>query len=101
MSVAAAKDSTGPAGNKTTTINLRAPEKTKELIDAAAEVVGKSRTEFMLECARKHALDVLLDQRLFRLEPEKFEKFVEILDNPPPANEELKALMRKQPLWEK
>ncbi len=46
---------------RTTIINLRVPRVTRELIDTAAEVVGKSRTEFMLESARQHAIDVLLD----------------------------------------
>jgi uncharacterized protein (DUF1778 family) len=85
----------------TTTINLRVPEKTRELIDTAAAVVGKSRTEFMLESARKHAIDVLLDQRLFVLDPEHYDAFIHALDAPPRAGPELRALMKKRPLWEK
>lgn len=84
----------------TTTINLRVPKKTRELIDTAAAAVGKSRTEFMLESARRHATDVLLDQRLFVLDPEQYDAFVRVLDTPPPAGPHLKALMKKRPLWE-
>jgi uncharacterized protein (DUF1778 family) len=81
-------------------VNLRIEPRTRELIDAAAEVVGKSRTEFMIDSARRDAIDVLLDQRLFRLDPEQFDAFVAALDNPPPAGPELKALMARRPLWE-
>ena len=51
-------------------INLRAPVKVKELIDRAADIVGKTRTEFMLDSARRYAEDVLLDQSLFQLDEE-------------------------------
>jgi uncharacterized protein (DUF1778 family) len=86
---------------ETGTINLRIPEKTRELIDTAAAVVGKSRTEFMLDSARQRAIDVVLDQRLFVLDPEQYDAFERALDNPPPAGAKLKALMKKKPLWEK
>src|SRR5688572_19467144 len=43
--------------DRTTTINLRVPPRTRDLIDAAAAAMGKSRTEFMLDVARQHAVD--------------------------------------------
>ena len=51
-------------------IHIRAPKKTRELIETAASIVGKTLSEFTLESARQHAIDVLLDQRLFVLELE-------------------------------
>ena len=81
------------------TIHIRAPKQTKELIESAASVVGKSRSEFILDSARKHAVDVLLDQRLFVLDPDQYDSFVTALDNPPPAGPKLKALMKRQPRW--
>ena len=50
------------------TINLRLSEKVRDLIDTAASVSGTTRTEFVLESARRRAIDVMLDQRLFALE---------------------------------
>ena len=47
------------------TINLRADQAKRALIDRAAEKVGKNRSEFMLEAACRQATEVLLDQRLF------------------------------------
>jgi uncharacterized protein (DUF1778 family) len=83
------------------TIHIRAPKKTKELIEAAASSLGKSLSEFTLESARRQAVDILLDQRLFVLESERYAAFVRTLDNPPPAGPKLKALMKRQPLWQK
>jgi uncharacterized protein (DUF1778 family) len=83
------------------TIHIRAPRQTKELIDSAASVVGKSRTEFILDSARKDAIDVLLDQRLFVLDPDQYDAFMKALDNPPPAGARLKALMKRRPRWQK
>ena len=49
-------------------INVRLPTKLRDLIDRAADIVGKTRSDFILESAQKHAIDVLLDQRLFSLD---------------------------------
>lgn len=81
------------------TINLRVEEETRELIDTAAASLGKTRTEFMIESARRHAIDVLLDQRLFALGEPQFDAFVHALDNPPPPGPKLGALMKRRPGW--
>jgi len=83
------------------TIHIRAPRQTKELIESAASVVGKSRSEFILDSARKHAIDILLDQRLFVLNSDQYDTFMKALDNPPPAGPKLKALMKRRPRWQK
>ena len=86
---------------RTTTINLRVTQLTRQLIDTAAAVLGKSRTEFMLESARQHAMDVLLDQRLFVLNAEQHDAFMHALDNPPLPNAALKKLLSSKSPWEK
>lgn len=82
-------------------INLRMDGVTRQLIDDAAALQGKTRTEFMVESARQQALDVLLDQRLFALEPERHDAFMAALDNPPVPGPKLKALLRRVPAWQK
>lgn len=82
-------------------INLRIETGTRRLIDDAAAVLGKTRTEFMVESARRQAVDVLLDQRLFVLDPDRYETFVQALDNPPAPGPKLKALLRRVPAWRK
>jgi len=82
-------------------INLRIEAQTRQLIDEAAAVLGKTRTEFMIESARRLAIDVLLDQRLFALDPERYDAFARALDNPPAPGPKLRALFRRSPAWER
>ena len=90
----------GPAENRGS-INLRIAAETRQLIDHAAAVLGKTRTEFMIDSARQQAIDVLLDQRLFSLDSDQFDAFVEVLDNPPPPGPKLRTLMRRIPAWQR
>jgi uncharacterized protein (DUF1778 family) len=82
-------------------INLRIEANTRQLIDDAAAVLGKTRTEFMIESARRHAIDVLLDQRLFVLNSERYDAFMDALDNPPAPGPKLRSLLRRVPAWRK
>ena len=82
------------------TINLRAPAPLRDLIDRAAAVLGKTRSEFMLECARRGAEDVLLDQTVFHLDRKKFRDFIAILERPPKPSEKLKELLRTKSPWD-
>jgi uncharacterized protein (DUF1778 family) len=86
---------------RTATLHVRAPQSARDLIERAAEASGKTITDFVLDSATQHAVDVLLDQRLFTLDAERFEAFSRALDQPPAPNQKLKALMRKRPLWER
>lgn len=84
-----------------TTINLRIEAETRDLIDDAASVLGKTRTEFMIDTARHHAIDVLLDQRLFVLDDARHAAFVAALDAPSAERPRLSALLGKRPAWER
>lgn len=89
------------AGDTKGSINLRIEAKTRQLIDDAAAVLGKTRTEFMIESARREAIDVLLDQRLFVLDPERYDAFMQALDNAPAPGPKLRSLLRRTPAWQK
>ncbi len=82
-------------------INLRIESATRQLIDDAAAILGKTRTEFMIDSARRQAVDVLLDQRLFALDPERYDTFMNALDNPPEPGPKLRALVRRVPAWKR
>jgi uncharacterized protein (DUF1778 family) len=82
-------------------INLRIEGSTRQLIDDAAAILGKTRTEFMIETARRQAIDVLLDQRLFVLDSKRYDAFVHALDNPPAPGPKLRSLLRRVPAWRK
>lgn len=83
-----------------TSISMRISAQMLSLIDDAAAVAGKSRTEFVLESARRHAVDVLLDQRLFVLDEDQHAAFMRALDDPPAPSARLKQLMRRKAAWE-
>lgn len=82
-------------------INLRIEASTRQLIDEAAATLGKTRTEFMIDSARRQAIEVLLDQRLHVLDPTGYDAFSEALNNPPAPGPKLRSLMRRVPAWHK
>ena len=81
-------------------INLRASQTQKALIDQAAEALGKSRSDFMLEAACREAEAVLLDRRYFALDEEAFAAFMAALDAPPTQNPRLRRLLAAAAPWE-
>jgi uncharacterized protein (DUF1778 family) len=82
------------------TVNLRLQSNSRELIDRAAAAVGKSRTEFMVEAARREAEAVLLDRCFFALDDKSFAAFSKALDRPPADNPRLRRLLRTTAAWE-
>jgi uncharacterized protein (DUF1778 family) len=82
-------------------INLRALPEQRDLIDHAANLVGKNRSDFMLEAACEHAQNVILDQVHFTLDEDKFRQFVDLLDAPPNNNPGLDRLFALKTPWDK
>lgn len=85
--------------DRSDTINLRASRRQKDLIDRAAEALGRSRSDFMLDTACREAETVLLDRRYFSLTDEEFRKFTTMLDRPPKDNPGLRRLFQTKPVW--
>jgi uncharacterized protein (DUF1778 family) len=84
-----------------TVINLRASAVQRALIDEAAQVQGKSRTDFMLEAASEKAQQVLLDRTVFTLDAEHYRRFAKLLDAPIKASKALHRLLTKTAPWER
>lgn len=82
-------------------INIRAKAAQRDLIDQAAERLGRSRSDFMLEAATRKAEDVLLDQTFFALDAEAFAQFQAMLDAPPQPNERLRRFLNEKSPWDK
>ncbi|MCF7696013.1 DUF1778 domain-containing protein [Mycetohabitans rhizoxinica] len=80
-------------------INLRALPEQRDLIDHAASLLGKNRSDFMLEVACERAQAVVLDRVFFHLDADKFQQFVAMLDAPQSANPGLKRLMNIKAPW--
>ena len=80
-------------------INLRALPEQRDLIDQAATLLGKNRSDFMLEVACERAQAILLDQVFFGLDEHKFREFTALLDAPAKPNTGLDRLMAVQAPW--
>ena len=85
---------------KRETLNVRIKAADRNLIDQAAHVLGKSRTDFLLEAARRAAEDALLDRTLFGVSASAYAEFVARLDAPPAPNERLRRTMTTPAPWE-
>lgn len=92
----------GPAtpAPKRETLNLRIRAEDRGLIDRAAELTGKTRTDFILEATRRAAEDALLDRALFVVSAEAHADFLARLDAPPERNLRLQRALQTPPPWE-
>lgn len=88
-----------PAAHRDT-LNLRIKPDDRGLIDRAAKLTGKTKTDFVLEAARRAAEDALLDRTLFVVGPEAFDAFRARLDEPPHPNEKLRRTLQTPAPWE-
>jgi len=80
-------------------INLRALPEQRDLIDHAATLLGKNRSDFMLEAACDKAQAVILDQVFFSLNADQLQQFTAMLDAPPSHNPGLERLMAVTAPW--
>lgn len=79
------------------TLNMRIRPEDRALFDWAQ---GKTRTDFILEAARKAAEDALLDRTLVQVDPDTFQRFHALLDAPPDPGERLKRTMQTRAPWD-
>jgi uncharacterized protein (DUF1778 family) len=81
-------------------INIRAKARQRDLIDQAADRLGRSRSDFMLEAACREAENVLLDQAFFSVDAGTFAKFQELLAHPLPPTDKLRRLLNTKAPWD-
>lgn len=81
-------------------VNLRIRGDIRSLIDEAARVNGKTRSDFMIDAARRAAEDALLDQTLIRVDRKTYHHFLAVLDQPP-NGVGIKRLMKVRKPWVK
>jgi len=94
--------STSPrTGAKRETLNIRIQPKVRSLIDRAAALVGKNRTDFVLDAARHAAENTLLDHTVIVAGSKAYADFLERLDAPPRPNERLRRSLKTPAPWEK
>ena len=85
---------------KRETLNLRIKPEERGLIDRAAKTLGKNRTDFVLDAARRAAEDALLDRSILTVSPKAYAEFLTRLNEAPRPNERLRRTMRTPAPWE-
>ncbi|NKK77656.1 DUF1778 domain-containing protein [Rhizobium leguminosarum] len=81
-------------------LNMRIKCATRDLIDRAVELLGKTRTDFMLEASERRAEEVLRDRVIFTVTPEIHTEYLARLDAPAQPNERLKRTMSTKAPWD-
>ena len=81
-------------------ISMRLPEADIAMIDRAAGLRGRSRTDFVRDAAVRAAEDVLMEHRLIRMSPEGFSEFMAVLAAPAVAVPEIVELAKRPAPWE-
>jgi uncharacterized protein (DUF1778 family) len=89
-----------PQAARRDALNLRIRPQVRELIDRAAELAGKNRTDFVLDAARRAAEETLLDRAVFTLSATAYRQFLARLDAPPKPNKRLRKSMQTTAPWE-
>ena len=77
-------------------VELRASSRQTSVIRQAADATGKTVSAFVLDAAFLEAQRALADRRLFRLDPERWDRFVKALDRPARRKPRLAKLMKQR-----
>lgn len=92
---------TSSATTKRETLNIRIKPEERSLIDRAAKMRGKNRTDFILDAVRSAAEEALFDQAIIMASPDAYAKFLTRLDEQPSPNARLRKTMQTPAPWEK
>ena len=79
-------------------LNLRVRDELRVLIDRAAALRGTSRSEFMLDAARRAAEEALLDQVYVKVDRQAFDHLAAVFDQPQ-SGEGYERLMHAKTPW--
>lgn len=81
-------------------INIRVTDFQRRLLEHAADIQGKNRTEFIVNAAIREAQSTLDEQTTLFVDDETFDAFEEALNEPVPSTGTLKELFTAKSPWE-
>lgn len=81
-------------------LSMRLPDSDIAIIDRAAGMRGRSRTDFVREAAVRAAEEVLMESTLVRMSPSGFSAFMKALAEPATAVPEMVELLKRPAPWE-
>jgi uncharacterized protein (DUF1778 family) len=82
-------------------LSMRLPSADIALIDRAAHLRGRSRTDFVRDAAVRAAEDVLTENTLLRMSPKDFRAFLTAVDAPARVVPEIVAIAKRKAPWSK
>lgn len=91
---------TRPTQRKDHPLSMRLADADIAIIDRAASLRGRSRTEFMRDSAVRTAEEVIMENTVIRMSPEGFAAFVDMLDRPAKPVPEMVELLKRPAPWE-
>ena len=81
-------------------LSMRLPESDIAIIDRAASLRGRSRTDFVRDAAVRAAEDVLMETAPIRMSAAGFKAFAAALSGPATPVDEMVDLFRRPAPWE-
>ncbi|MCK9540347.1 DUF1778 domain-containing protein [Dokdonella sp.] len=81
-------------------LSMRLPDADIAMIDRAAGLRGRSRTDFVREAAVRAAEDVLMESGLIRMSPAGFNIFLKVLAEPATPVPEMVEVLKRPAPWE-
>lgn len=90
----------GAAKKREHPLSMRLPEADIAIIDRAAGLRGRSRTDFVREAAVRAAEEVLMESTLIRMSAIGFEAFMSAIAAPAVAVPQMVELFKRKPPWE-
>jgi uncharacterized protein (DUF1778 family) len=81
-------------------LSMRLPDADIAVIDRAASLRGRSRTEFMRDAAVRTAEEVIMENTIIRMSPDGFAAFTELVGRPAKAVPEMVELLGRPAPWE-
>lgn len=80
---------------------MRLPDSDLAIIDRAAALRGRSRTDFVRDAAVRAAEEVLLERSVIRMESDAFEAFKAAISTPPQAVPEMVERLARTAPWDR
>jgi len=88
------------ARKKDQPLSMRLPEADIAMIDRAADLRGRSRTDFVREAAVHAAEEIVMENALIRMSPKGFNTFMSAIAAPAAAVPEMVELLKRKAPWE-
>ena len=89
-----------PVQRKGRPLSMRLPEADIAIIDRAATLRGRSRTDFVRDAAVRAAEEVLMETAPIRMSPSGFKAFMAALSGPAASVSEMVDLFRRVAPWD-